>query len=239
MGDIIVWLIRIEDMADALARGGSGVGDVLSAGDWQYIHGQTDEARRRAAGATRLALRLALRDHLGVYEARQPIARGAGGKPLLPAGIGGFSISHTERSALIAVAAAGSVGIDLETRRDLSFSPERCQKIRSAAGAFGPAPLCDDVFGLLQGWTRLEAVAKARGSGIGQLLTDLGVWGPGHGARDAAEIAAAARRLIGAEGVSVHDLNLPPELFGSLAVIPGMALGEVPVRRVAASHVLG
>lgn len=239
MSEVSVWLIRIDDFADVLESRCQSAKKILCPCDLEHIRRQPDEQRRRTARATRAALRLVLREHLGPYAASQPIAHGPHGKPLLPSGIGGFSLAHTERTALIAVCDEGSIGIDLEASRDLSFSDERRAKLLAAARSFAPVALGDDEFGLLQGWTRLEAVAKVRGSGIGQLLAEVGIWGGSHADRSADAVAAASIELALREGVSVHDLDLPPELFGALAVIPALADATFPVRRVTAAQVMG
>ncbi|MFM1813856.1 MAG: hypothetical protein RLZ98_551 [Pseudomonadota bacterium] len=225
----------MAEALDACTRMGTAL---LTDSDHAYLRQHRDPARRRAAGATRAALRLALSHHLGPYAGRQPIAQGAHGKPLLPAGIGAFSISHTERTALVAVAPEGSIGVDVEASRELSFSVARRQSICAAAAASGQSSDLDGDEYLLQSWTRLEAVAKARGSGIGRLLADLGIWGEGQVRGDDAAVEKAARDLLQQEGISVHDLDLPPELYGALAVQPARPGCTFAVQRVSASHLL-
>jgi phosphopantetheinyl transferase len=56
----------------------------------------------------------------------------------------------------------------------------------------------------LSAWTRLEAIAKARGSGIGAVLEAIGIHDPGA---SEASAATAARRLIDSgEALTISDL---------------------------------
>ncbi|MEQ1670646.1 MAG: hypothetical protein ABL893_07300, partial [Hyphomicrobium sp.] len=127
-----------------------------------------------------------------------------GGRPQLPANVNTaglqFSLSHTGQAALIAVSNAGPIGIDLEMTRDVKVSIERRQRILHAAGQLASsdqqAPSKTSSLieasdggsenaGFLQAWVRLEALAKASGTGIGRILTQAGV----AGVRPAAGIA--------------------------------------------------
>ncbi len=67
----------------------------------------------------------------------------------------------------------------------------------------------------MQAWSRLEAFAKARGSGLARLLADVGVRG---GSSTPARVEAAARRVVGEAGLKVRDLTLPPGLYGAVTV---------------------
>jgi hypothetical protein len=79
---------------------------------------------------------------------------------------------------------------------------------------------------LLRSWVRLEAYAKARGSGIGRLLEELALSGPSwrQSPPRASELAAALRRR---EGLTVADLPLAQALYGAVACREG----ERPVVR--------
>ena len=103
----------------------------------------------------------------------------SGGRPSLGKGLPHFNVSHTANVALIAVCRSSPVGVDIECRRTLLMSPDRRRRIVAAAAGFAGGHAIDpesDV-DVLRAWVRLEAVAKARGSGIGVLLTEEGVIG--------------------------------------------------------------
>ncbi|RUO97984.1 phosphopantetheinyl transferase [Hyphomicrobium sp.] len=139
----------------------------------------SDEHQRQNWRASRIALRVVLERVGGQSLRRVPIRAEEGGRPVLAEGGPQFSISHTEGFALIAVADS-VVGVDLEAvTRKLKMSADRRQRIVSAAARFHDAPRLSASIDadVLTAWVRLEAVAKARGSGIGRLLTEHGVVG--------------------------------------------------------------
>jgi 4'-phosphopantetheinyl transferase len=169
---------------------------------------------------TRIALRLLLESVAGADMRRVPFAAGAAGKPRLARHRGAldFSLSHCGGDILIAIAGAGPVGIDLERLRAVSMEAERRRALIAAAAALVPASIPDEDptdAHLLQAWVRLEALAKARGCGIGLLFRDFGLSG---GRRQGAAAAGqAAGRLVREAGLKVCDLTLPTGLFGAIA----------------------
>lgn len=176
----------------------------------------------------RIALRLVLERAVGLQLRRRPFRIAAGGKPALPwaAGIE-FSLSHSGRHGLIAIA-SGEVGVDLEQERCVRFPPDRQRAMRAAARALVSTssrhPPAAQSPSMLQVWVRLEAWGKARGSGVGALLHDLGVRGPGWAANShATDIGQTAADLLRREGFSLHDLELPLPLYGALAAGNGLA----------------
>ncbi len=188
----------------------------------------SDDERSRAAGLRlggedwrlfRIALRMLLERFVGPRLRCAPFQRGPRGKPALPwpAGVA-FSLSHSGRYSLIAIA-PHEVGIDLERERQVRFSPDRQQAMLTAARALTASP--DEstaALGMLQAWVRLEAWSKARGSGIGALLHDLEIRGPGwhtHGAN--ADFAAIAADLQHGERFRLYDLALSNGFYGALA----------------------
>ncbi|MCL4765290.1 MAG: hypothetical protein KJZ80_03555 [Hyphomicrobiaceae bacterium] len=190
-----------------------------------------DERARAAALARhgedwrllRIALRVLLEGAVGPKLRLVPFRTSRRGKPALPwrAGVE-FSLSHSGRLGLVAIA-AGPVGVDLEHEREVRFPADRQQAMLAAARALAPTAgragdRAPDAPGILQAWVRLEAWGKARGSGVGALLHDLGIrgrrWTAGGGAADDGELAAA---LLRQEALDLHDLDLPPGLFGAVA----------------------
>jgi 4'-phosphopantetheinyl transferase len=124
------------------------------------------------------ALRIVLAGHIGIAEARRPFRIAPGGKPTLAVSSPPleFSLAHCETAALIAISYDGPVGVDLETPRPLRIADGRCAALIDAAIALAPETALPDGPGdarFLQAWTRLEALAKATGEGIGALLERL------------------------------------------------------------------
>jgi 4'-phosphopantetheinyl transferase len=165
--------------------------------------------------AFRIALRLVLERHAGPKVRGLALVKAAGGKPRLPWTTDlDFSLSHSGELGLIAVA-GGQVGIDIEQAREVTFPDVRKTAIVAAAKGVGgedgdPSPL--------RSWVSLEAWAKARGSGIGGLLSDLGIWGAGAPAADTGDLARHAMDLLASEGLKVADLSLPQEAVGAVAL---------------------
>src|SRR5215469_7012517 len=121
-----------------------------------------------------------LREVLSVYVETDPaelqFAVAAGGKPALRAAAGAepvhFNLSHAEAIALLAVTAAGPVGIDIErVRGDFEHN--------AIARQYFSAAECQEYFRLGDGerptafarlWTRKEAYLKALGDGLSRPL---------------------------------------------------------------------
>ena len=82
----------------------------------------------------------------------------------------------------------------------------------------------------LQAWARLEAFAKARGSGLAWVfLVELGLRGKGPvQPPPLPQVRSAARRLVGAAGLLVCDVRLLPGFHGAVAAPRG---AHVPARR--------
>ena len=171
--------------------------------------------------AAHIALRIVLERYAGIGAAGQAYAIEPGGRPrLVLSALGGvaphFSLSHAGGYALIAVSHAGPIGVDLEVTRTITVSPERRQRIETAATLLAPAqplPVENDPR-FLQAWVRLEAVAKASGLGIGRILTEAGV--VGGNATDASGRRAASDTTEGA-AIDVRDLTLKGGCFGAVA----------------------
>ena len=190
---------------------------------------EDERARAAALGQTgedwrllRVALRVLLERAVGSRLRGVPFRASSHGKPALPWAAGvEFSLSHTGRYGLIAIA-RDVVGVDLEQDRQVRFPADRQQAMLTAARALAPLPLPGAApphpFGILQAWVRLEAWGKARGSGVGTLLHDLGIRGPDWTARgSSANFGDAAADLLRREGFELHDLVLPSGLYGALA----------------------
>jgi 4'-phosphopantetheinyl transferase len=170
---------------------------------------------------SRIALRFLLENIVGADMRRIPFAAGPGGKPRLAKSHGtlDFSLSHSAGHVLIGIADAGPVGVDLEQLRSVSLAGDRREALMAAAAAIVPDHNRGVGFGaghFLQAWVRLEAVAKARGSGMGSLLRHLGLTG-NRRPQGAATAAQGAAALLRDEGLTVRDLALPAGLFAAVA----------------------
>lgn len=177
--------------------------------------------------ALRIAMRVVLERHAGASVRRTPWRVGPAGKPSLPwVSEIDFSLSHSGRHALLAVGRR-AVGVDLEEERSVAVSAERraallaaasVPSLRLASEAAGDGGSCAEA--VLQAWTRLEAWAKARGTGIGALLGALGIRGPRLAVRSVEHVTRAAADLLSRDGFEIRDIPLPAGLHGAVAARP-------------------
>jgi 4'-phosphopantetheinyl transferase len=175
-----------------------------------------DSDRRRAWRASHIALRIVLERWAGEGIRRQQFRHGPNGRPSLPQPPPHFSLSHTEGLALVACASAGEVGVDVERRRDIALSPERQAMIKAAAVGLTPSDERlngeDDI---LHAWTRLEALGKALGTGVGAVLA--AARDDASGRKATGSDSSAVARLLRSADLRVVDLALPPPYCGALA----------------------
>ena len=211
-----LWLVDLDAAAGAL-RDSEAVAR-LSLDDVDRIERIASAGAREERRLTYIALRLLLERACGAGARRLDFVRSSTGRPSLPGWNGAFSLSHAAGFALIAIAARGRIGVDLEREREVTFSSARRAEIVAAAEALAPgAPLPDEPdVRVIQAWVRLEAVAKAEGAGIGAVLERLGV---GRGRGERADVAA---ELSGSE-LAVHDIAVGLGLRAAAAHDAGFA----------------
>jgi 4'-phosphopantetheinyl transferase len=186
-----------------------------------------EQSRRRRAA--RLALRLLLLQAGATGARGAPLQLDRHGKPELSGSAMAFNVSHSGGLALIALAREGPIGIDLEAPRRVALGPARQALIEAAGAVLGtPAPASE--LGFLDAWTRLEAFAKARGSGIGALLTELGITARGVRNLSAARAAARAGEVLAASELAVAPLALPGSHAGAVCA-PAPLLAMPPAWR--------
>jgi 4'-phosphopantetheinyl transferase len=179
------------------------------------------DASRQVAHA---ALRIVLAGHIGLAEARRPFRAAPGGKPALVGPLNrplDFSLAHCATAALIAISRDGPVGVDLEAPRPIRIAEARRIALIDAATSLAPGAALPDGpgdAGLLQAWTRLEALAKATGEGIGALLERLR-----RGATQVAEVTLASRALHVCD-VTVRDAS--PYFAAVAGMSPSLATGS-------------
>ena len=132
-----------------------------------------DLADERAADRRRTA-HAALRTIIGLYLRTAPgaleIARHEGGKPYLasPASPLAFNLSHSREVALLAVSAAGEVGVDIEIVREIRNLERLARRALPTAEceALQAVPAARRNSAFLRYWTLMEARQKAAGRGI-------------------------------------------------------------------------
>jgi 4'-phosphopantetheinyl transferase len=199
---------------------------------------QIRRERRLAGIALRVLLARTIGDHR--YDG-VAFSRTAAGKPELDGGPISFSVSYSDGYALIGVGRGVACGVDVEFARAVRMSEERRGAVVAAASGFGEIGGSDNLADacLLQAWVRLEALAKARGCGIGTVLTEAGAVGM--------RLAAQARRTAACEagaawrraGWAVRDLAVGAGLAGApsfAAIAAAAALDQpLPVRNMPAS----
>jgi 4'-phosphopantetheinyl transferase len=187
---------------------------------------QADRHRLTVATAV---LRMVVGTHVGVPPAWVVIDRscpgcgGQHGKPRLP-GLH-VSVSHSGGTVAVAVGLDGPVGVDVEElgQHDPSELERLVVDVLAPEEQAALAQLTDRnrVRGFLAYWTRKEALVKATGDGLSTPLDSVVVSRPSESPR--------LLRWEGQEqGVSLHTLDAPRDVVGTLAV-----LGERPV------HVVG
>lgn len=182
----------------------------------------TADERADLAGprrAARMALRLLLGRMFGRAAASSVFMSAGHGKPSLAGLQGDFNLAHSGTLALIGIATAGPIGVDLESARSVRLDTRRrdaiaAASIRLAGGIDLPA---GEDARMLQAWARLEAYGKASGQGIGRTLVQLGIWGR---PKDEAVPPGASDSL----GLAVHDVDAGTGQHAAVALRAGVAL---------------
>jgi 4'-phosphopantetheinyl transferase len=133
------------------------------------------ERDRRRYQTARSLLRSLLGQYLDTPPERLRFLYGAHDKPSLEGNTAeaaalSFNVSHSGDFALLAIAGAGSVGVDVEALREVEDPEELAASWMSASdrAALAGAPAAERSALLLRCWTRYEAVLKARGVGLGE-----------------------------------------------------------------------
>jgi 4'-phosphopantetheinyl transferase len=170
--------------------------------------------RERQAGGAAL-LRLAVAELTGVAAADVVVARSCPdcdrphGRPTLPDLPLHASISHSADRVVVAVTAAGPIGVDVEL-----VAPLRTEGL--AASVLGDGEHSAGEADFYRYWTRKESVVKATGDGLRAALAKVRVSGPHE-----------PPRLLGYPGptpltASMADLDPGPGYLGALTVLhPG------------------
>ena len=194
-GDMHMWIVDLAALGPRLVAV-EAARRLLTTAERTRADSIADEGLRARWIAAHVALHLALGARVG-----RPVmfeAAGATAKPRVTGWDGNFSLSHTGDLVVIAISERTGIGVDAEARRPVRIGAERRRLIEMAGSACSPGvPLPEDdaEMRFLAAWTRLEAIGKMRGTGIGALLETLGITARDPGVETVAERA----RKLGAD----------------------------------------
>jgi 4'-phosphopantetheinyl transferase len=124
------------------------------------------DARRRYVVA-HAAARLVLGERLGTEPAGVTITAEHGGRPVVD-GVA-YSLSHSGERCAIATAAAGErIGVDLERVRPRPHLDRLAQRVfdPDEYESWHALPLRERPLAFVERWTQIEALLKARGTGV-------------------------------------------------------------------------
>jgi phosphopantetheine--protein transferase-like protein len=145
-----------------------------------------------------LAAHAALRTVLSVYIGQAPegldLRQTSEGKPVLADRSLAFNLSHSGELALVAVAAAGQVGVDIELIAPLSDEMSIARSLFAPGGVMQLDSLTSDARRLMfyRFWTCREALLKAAGVGLSGVGLEIGM--EANGARDRVIIGMIAQQ---------------------------------------------
>lgn len=169
--EVHVWSVDLDPFAP-------GLPDVLSADERERADKLLRPIHRSRFINGRGALRLVLGRYVGADPATLRFASGSFGKPNLPEHAGFyFNVSHSEHVMLIAVTGVGEVGVDVEMRRAMPDQEDIVQRFFQAdeIAEYKALPSSLRTEGFFNGWTRKEAILKARGDGLSTALDSFSV----------------------------------------------------------------
>jgi 4'-phosphopantetheinyl transferase len=163
--EVVLWWATLTASDDEVARVSGWLAPAEHARAARF--GREALSRRYVLG--RALLRWALGDALDVPPPAVPIVRGVRGRPQLATDVGiDFNVSHTEGVALIGIARAGRIGVDVERAdRDVRADGLARKFLTTAEQAtLAPLPEAERRARFLRYWTCKEAMSKATGDGL-------------------------------------------------------------------------
>jgi 4'-phosphopantetheinyl transferase len=149
------------------------IGACLTDDERRRVGGLAWERDRRRFVATRGRLRHLLADRMGIPPSDVELEYGLQGKPRLsrrmPVRELRFGVSRSEDLAVIALSNTREVGVDIEAVRPVAEADDIAALCFSSSEYESYRSLCpeDQVEGFFRRWTRLEAISKALGCGLG------------------------------------------------------------------------
>src|SRR5438477_5831299 len=168
-----------------------------------------------------------LRDLVGRYLQTQPSRIGfvynAFGKPDLSPEFGNrlkFNLSHSAGLALIAIATASNVGVDLEYIRAQSDYADIARRFFSAAEVDYLSALPNHLYAeaFFNCWTKKEAYLKACGEGLATPLHSFSVPPTTDPAQTPVDLHVASQGIVPARRWSLFTLRPAPGYAGALAI---------------------
>ena len=165
--DVELWRVELSVDADT-----AGACRYLAASEIERMTRYAQHADRVRFAVARSVLRGILGAHLGCDPAQLQFEVGKYGRPSLVAHPGlSFNVSHSGERVLIALSALRTVGVDIESidpaldwraLLDLVCAPEEARRIGTVRAFY-------------RCWTAKEALLKATGAGIGEVLKSIDV----------------------------------------------------------------
>jgi 4'-phosphopantetheinyl transferase len=161
---ITLWVLDLDSPTQDCAR----AWPLLDAGEQARAQRFVREHDRRRFILRRAALREILARHTGLPPHALPFTRNPFERPSLAGLELDFNTSHSDGLAVVAVTRHGRIGIDVERRIDDALDPAILQPhlTPAAYAAFLQYPPARQSQAFYDWWTRVEAFAKARGTGI-------------------------------------------------------------------------
>ena len=168
-----------------------------------------------------------LRDLLGRYLQIQPsqirFVYNAFGKPDLGPEFAGrlkFNLSHSNGLALIAMAMASNIGVDLEYIREQSDYADIARRFFSAAEVdyLNALPIHHYAEAFFSCWTKKEAYLKACGEGLVIPLNSFSVPLTTDPAHTLVDLYVASKGIVPARRWSLYTLRPAPGYAGALAI---------------------
>ena len=172
------------------------------------------ERDRRRYCAAHCALRHLLATRTTLPAGQLVFLEGPFGKPSLGHDAAcAFNLSHSAEMALVALAEAGEIGVDLEMLRPMPDAIDLARHNFSATenAELAATPVQDQSLAFLLGWTRKEACLKAIGSGL-SIAPNTFTAGLGMQPR-----SVAIATPDGTACVQVHSFRHGSGIVGSLA----------------------
>jgi 4'-phosphopantetheinyl transferase len=145
------------------------------------------------------------------------------GKPDLSPEFGSrltFNLSHSAGLALIGIAAASSVGVDLEYIRAQSDDAEVARRFFSAAEVdhLNALPSHRYAEAFFSCWTKKEAYVKACGEGLAIPLDSFSVPLTADPAQAPVDLDVASDSIVPARRWSLYTIHPAPGYIGALAI---------------------
>jgi 4'-phosphopantetheinyl transferase len=220
-----LWLVDL-DRSEAALEALESVTPRLADDIRKRLASMSNDNARRERRLAQIALRVVLERKLGPCVRGVPFVVSPSGKPALNGLNACFSLAHSQQLALIGIGNRGLIGVDIERKRPVWMPgarrvPIEAEAVSLAAGV--PLAGADPDERFLRAWVRIEAVAKARGSGVGPMLERLR---PGRSRlqeRETSQETALDHGDPRFPRVVAHDVLTTADVFAAVALPVGAA----------------